>query len=214
MPLILTVFLAIAVAACSTDIHSSSNPPVDRNPTDNPAMRTESQNTQVILAEKNDSNRKDITKYAEISLRYLEREKSQYGLDHPRKQLMYKMESVDNLQKKHVKFQQVQNDIPVWGREMIVHLDEQDRVYLVTGEVLGGLRSINTVPGISLEDAARHVSYDGELKNGSLYIFNFDNENYLAYGFTLTKGLMRDFVFIDAHNGKLIHRISGTPTLH
>ena len=51
-----------------------------------------------------------------------------------------------------------------------------------------------------------------KIKDIELYIFNQNSNNYLAYQLTLTKGLLREIVFMNTHDGKIIHRISGTHT--
>ena len=157
--------------------------------------------------------------YVEHAYVHLEQNKSKYGLENPRSQLTFINEKVDNLDNKHVKFQQVHEGVPVWGREIIVHLDENNFLNNISGGILTGLSMLNTQPVITKEKAGNEVmqakQWGGKgwkVMDIELYIFNQNDNNYLVYRLTLTKGLLREFVFLNAHDAQIIHRISGTNT--
>jgi len=159
------------------------------------------------------------SRYAEYVYLYFEQKKWKYAINNPRSQLVFKSESLDNLQNKHVKFQQVHKGVPVWGREIIVHLDENNFVYSISGEILTGLSMLNTQPAIAkgkaVDLAMQAKQWGGkgwQVKGVELYVFNQNGNNYLVYRLTLTKGLLREFVFMNADDAEIIHRISGTHT--
>ncbi|TPW13033.1 MAG: hypothetical protein FD130_1648, partial [Halothiobacillaceae bacterium] len=45
-----------------------------------------------------------------------------------------------------------------------------------------------------------------------LYIYIDQSRPLLAYQVTLTRGMERWFVFVDAHDGAVLNKITGTPT--
>ena len=155
--------------------------------------------------------------YIEKSYVYLEREKIKHFLNDPRNQLVIISEIVDRLKKKHLRFRQVHMGVPVWGKEIIVHFDENDSVYRISGGVLRGISIFNIDPATSPEDAGNTVLKSSQwgglgwkITNNELTILRVDGNNYLTHQLTLTKGLLREFVFVDANEGVIIHRISGT----
>ncbi len=157
--------------------------------------------------------------YAKYAFSYLEEEKAKFNLENPRTQLRFISENIDKQNNKHVKFQQIYEDIPVWGYEIIVHLDENNQAYQVSGEILTGFQKLDTKSALSPDRASSMIlQYDpwgseGWKVNGSeLFIFNNGNNTYLTYRLVLVKGLFREFLFVDANDGRIIHKISGTPT--
>ncbi len=159
--------------------------------------------------------------YVEHAYLYLEQNKLKYGLEAPRSQLAFKSENIDNIQNKHVIFQQVHKSVPVWGREIIVHLDANNSVYRISGKILTEISMLNIQPVIAKEKAGDIAMQTNQwrgkgwqVKDTELYIFNQNSNNYLVYRLTLLKGLLREFVFMNAHDGEIIHRISGTHTIN
>ncbi|MDX2463825.1 MAG: hypothetical protein QNK31_04880 [Porticoccus sp.] len=152
---------------------------------------------------------------------HLENEKVKYNLHNPKVQLKLISVNVDKLEKKHLKFQQVYQGVSVWGRQVLVHLDEDNSVYRVSGEVLEGLNTLNIIPAISLEEAGIAVQQSEQwgrqgwkIKKRELSILEKNGKKYLTYRLTITKGLMREFLFVNANDATIIHRITGTQTLN
>jgi Zn-dependent metalloprotease len=160
-----------------------------------------------------------VPRYAQYAYAYLEQEKAKYNLEDPRAQLTFIGENIDKQQNKHIKFQQIHHGVPVWGYQMIVHIDANDRVYSVTGDILTGLGNLNPNPSIPEQrvntEIEQHEDWGKQgwkVANSDLYVFNHNSINYLTYRLTLVKGLLREFLFVNANSGDVIHRVSGTPT--
>jgi Zn-dependent metalloprotease len=157
--------------------------------------------------------------YAKYAYAYLEQQRTKFYLLDPQKQLTFISENIDQQNNKHVRFQQVYEEVPIWGHEIIVHLDDNNQVYHVSGEVLTGIQNLNTKPALS-PDRVKHLikqndpwaSEGWKVHDSELYIFNLDGNNYLTYRMTLMKGLLREFLFVSANDGSIVHKISGTPT--
>jgi Zn-dependent metalloprotease len=160
-----------------------------------------------------------VPRYAQYAYSYLDQQKAKYNLDDPREQLTFTGENIDKQQNKHVKFQQIQHGVPVWGHQMTVHIDANDQVYSVTGDILTGLGTLNPRPSMSEQRVNTEIEqHDDWGKQGwkvahsELCVFNHNSNNYLTYRLTLVKGLLREFLFVNANSGDVIHRVSGTPT--
>ncbi len=158
-----------------------------------------------------------LSQYVEYAYLSLEQEKAKYGLTNPREQLIFRSEHIDTSQKKHVKFRQVHKNIPVWGREIIVHLDESNSIYRVSGKILAGLSALSTQPAIALGEAKSAVmqasQWGGQgwrIKNHELCVLSQNGSHYLAFQLTVVKSLLRAFIFVNANNGVIIHSTPGT----
>ena len=157
--------------------------------------------------------------YAKYIFAYLEQEKTNFNLDNPQSQLRFVNETIDNQNNKHVSFQQVHNDVPVWGHEIIFHLDASNSVYHVSGEILAGIYELNTTPVLSADRVndviMQHDPWSSEawkINDSELYVFNHNTKSYLTYRLTMAKGLLREFLFVNANDGSIVHKVSGTPT--
>ena len=173
-------------------------------------------NTQIIEADN-----QQTSQFLKQAFLYMENEKVKYNLHNPKAQLKLISVNIDKLEKKHLKFQQVYQGVSVWGRQVLVHLDEDNSVYRVSGEVLAGLNTFNIMPAISPEEAGIAVQQSDQwgrqgwkIKKRELSILEKNDNNYLTYRLTITKGLMREFLFVNANDGTIIHRITGTQTLN
>jgi thermolysin len=87
-----------------------------------------------------------------ISLQFLSANKDLYKLQAPNKELLIKNIVSDRSGSTHVKYQQIYKDIPVFGSELIVHLDADNVVKGTNGKFTEGL-AINVKPTISAKDA-------------------------------------------------------------
>ena len=158
-------------------------------------------------------------KHIDQAYSYLEQNSVKYGLNKPRIQLILKNQQIDDQQNKHLKFQQVHNAIPIWGRQVIVHINSTDSVYHVSGKPLTNIGELDTQPTITIQAAgnlALRIKQKNKsswnIKSSELVILNKDKNNYLTYRLTLANGLLREFIFIEAHTGKTIHEASGNYT--
>ena len=159
--------------------------------------------------------------YLELAYTHLDNNRDQLGLSNPRNELTPMDYREDNLRFMHIKFQQAVGGIPVWGGHVIVHINSSDDVYRVTGQPYHGLQDINTSPVLTKVEAENIAVHAGKDSPGGwqpsttlLYVFPEKSGARLVYEVTVTNGLKRKFVIIDAGSGQLVKTLSGTPTLN
>ncbi|MCK5506805.1 MAG: hypothetical protein KAJ10_16690, partial [Thermodesulfovibrionia bacterium] len=120
--------------------------------------------------------------YVEIVFRFLESRRELLKIDDPQAEFEMSKVNTDNLQFKHIKFQQISNSIPVWGREINVHLNGNNNVYLVQGHYEPTLKDVATTAKISekraaqlaIEAAVLHKTGQWRAKEIKKYIFMID----------------------------------------
>ena len=157
--------------------------------------------------------------HLELAYDYLVKNRIALGLKNPRKELKLIAYQADKLDFKHIKFQQLFNNVPVWNSFLTVHINVSDIVYRVSGQPYQDIGDINTTPALSAKEAGEHAVQTDTTDNGNwkpekaeLCIFLDGHTGRLAYEVTVTKGFVRKFVFIDAMNGELIKTLTGTYT--
>ena len=74
------------------------------------------------------------------------------GVRDPEAELKLKAAKQDDLGQTHVRFEQVHKGIPVFGRQIITHLDGANRRE-VTGVLFNGVREVDTTPKVSADQA-------------------------------------------------------------
>ena len=141
----------------------------------------------------------------------------------PRQEFEITGEKIDELGFKHITLQQVLNGIAIWGRSISVHLNQDNHVYLLKGHYEPTLKNVDTTPILSAEQAAdRAISeapgveegWCAEEKKLSILMVEAQNPR-LVYRVTLVRGFTRrEYYFVDARDGKILHKMSGTPSGH
>ena len=161
---------------------------------------------------------REQNRYEDIAFAFLASIKDLLKSKNPKSDFEYIGVSVDQFQMKHVMLQQVFYGIPLWGKKIYVHLNKGNKVYLSQGNSVPTLSEMNTMPGISKNEAVSHAIEDvskgkggWDSKKEELVIYVDDRSApRLAYVITLVKGLAgREFYIIDAKKGEVIKRISG-----
>jgi Zn-dependent metalloprotease len=138
----------------------------------------------------------------------------------------------------HAIYQQVYNGVPVFAGELRAHQNAQGQLTAVNGTFVPDI-NVNTIPALSAEDAASraiadvlaNLPKDDNLTGASLSISAADlsvqantlyvyrdgllqdvaGPNLLAYEVVVTDGAgVREFVYINAHSGKIVNRYSAT----
>jgi Zn-dependent metalloprotease len=159
-------------------------------------------------------------RYGEIVYQFLLSLDKLLKIDDPYREFEIAGVKTDSLESKHIKLQQVHNGIAVWGRSISVHLNQDNHVYLFQGHYEPTLRNVDITPNLSEKEAAKRAISEatgGEggcrVQENKLFIFMVgDQTPRLAYRITLVQGLMRrEYYFVDAMNGKILHKLSGTP---
>jgi len=121
-----------------------------------------------------------------------------------------------NLGFQHLRFQRTSQQIPVWPQELIVHIDRENQVYRIDGQ-LQAVPQFTLPPKLTTQDAMLKAinsmapkKGQWAAKNSKLYIYQHKHTPAtLAYQVEINQGLFRQFVFIDADDGTVVHRIEG-----
>jgi bacillolysin len=127
-----------------------------------------------------------------------------------------KQEIPDSLGLKHIKLQQFYKGISVWGKEMIVHLDKEDTVYLIEGRITP-TPDTDISPRISKYEAMDVVIRDFEETpsfSDPELVIHVDGIGIkrLAYHIEVHLGYQQWQYFIDAKTGVVIEKYNDTKT--
>jgi Zn-dependent metalloprotease len=149
-----------------------------------------------------------------------------FGLDDSAKELKILDKEKDDLGMIHISYNQIYQDVPVFGAQAIVHVKKDLSVSSANGKLVPDI-SLKTNPDLSQKEAEEKAGeswkkqFDGgeyQVKKTTLYIFNKglaenkkDDKNYLTWQVELasTDQKKHEFYFIDAGNGKLVFQITG-----
>jgi Zn-dependent metalloprotease len=156
-------------------------------------------------------------------------------------QLVLSSRFTDALGATHLNYEQVFQGVPVFGAVLRVHLDAENRLTAVNGVFIPDV-ALGTSPKLTAAEAGRlaiaEVAADppvdesgeaasvsgGDLTADSITLMvyrtglirNVPGSNQLAYEVVVTNGSsVREFVYVQAHAGKILNRYSGvTDALH
>ena len=155
-------------------------------------------------------------KFAAPALSYLKANSGEHGVTEPDKQLTFLCENVDELQQKHVRFQQSYEGVPVWGRQVIVHFDREDLATSTSGGIQSIAQKIATQPKldkyIASTTAAKAAGQGWKARDSVLYVYPHEGDARLAHLVNVAKGLERAMVFVDAETGIVLNQISASPS--
>ncbi len=149
-----------------------------------------------------------------------------FGLSTGVAELQLQKTETDSVGTTHFTYAQRYAGLPVFGAVLKVHLDAAGQVSVVTGTLVPDI-TVSSAPARSTAEVEKvAVQYVLALKPGTtlaargnrLLVFReglakgVPGPNHLAYEVEVGDGSsVREFVYIDAHTGKFIDRISGTP---
>jgi len=162
-------------------------------------------------------NIKNLSGYQSAAEKFLTDNRILLKLSDPKKELVQKRRWMDRLGTKHFRYQQTYNGIPLWGKELMVHLNESDSVYLCQGRYEPTPELLDTTPEITVEQALEAAGdHLGITTNGhyppktELVIYTAsDGGKTLAYKVDISPSLdQRWLYFVDADTGAVIHRIN------
>jgi len=125
----------------------------------------------------------------------------------------------DKLKKTHVWYQQAVEGIPIWGKQVVYHLNEKNQGYLFQGDYLPRKKYLTIQEKISLDEALQITQKTLNMDNYQLqqaelnYYPDSENKLQLAYKLEITQGLeQRWLVFVDAVQGVVLHQIQNIHT--
>ncbi len=90
-----------------------------------------------------------------------------FRLDQPNEELVVRRIDLDKLGTTHVRFDQLYRGMPIPGAQLIVHLDRDRRVVLVSGKYFATPTGLATTPKLSADDARAIAAQAGGFAEGA-----------------------------------------------
>ena len=167
----------------------------------------------------------DATKQND-SLQFLSTYSTLFGITDAASELKLVRTTKDNLGRTSVSYQQVYNGVPVYAGEVKSHFDASDQLVAISGTFVPDI-SLNTTPSRSAADASAialtRVKGGLAVEAGNLVttqpvlmvyrtgLFKgVAGTSHLAWQVTVGNGVnVREFVFVDAHSGKVLEQFTG-----
>src|SRR5688500_16976080 len=154
------------------------------------------------------------------SLEFLAQHGRAFGLRDAQSELKLEGVATDRIGGSHVTYSQQHHGVPVFGTALKAHYDEQGNLEAVNGTVVPDIE-VSVSPTRSADEAGaaalKQVSAsDATVRGSRLVVFReglakgVEGDNHLAYEVEVGNGGdVREFVYVDAHTGKVIDQISG-----
>jgi len=155
------------------------------------------------------------------TMAFLDRHGRAFGLSSPRTELKFERRGADRGGRTHLAYSQEHLGVPVFGASLRAHFDADGNLASVNGTVLPDI-DVSVVPSRSADDAGAAAlkflgaASDVSVRSSRLMVFReglakgVPGADHLAYEIEAGNGKdARDFVYVDAHTGKVIDRISG-----
>ncbi len=165
------------------------------------------------------------------SLEFLARYGALFGVTDPARQLQEIAGWDDRVGHSHLVFRQLHEGLAVFGGELRAHLDQEGRLFAMNGLFVPEV-AVDPVPAVPLDRAraiaVALVAKGGALTAGGLVVADAElmvyrdglarglpGPDHLAWRLEVTNGRgVREFVFLDAHDGQVVERIPGIHHLH
>lgn len=149
-----------------------------------------------------------------------------FGLAAPDKQLKEVGRQKDQTAGTHFSYQQYHAGVPVFGAVLKAHFDAKNQLRAVNGTVIPNIaisptptRSASSVTPLAISTVmAQKPGVALTARHTQLYVFQAGLARGVDLGIHLVwevevgdGGTVREFVYVDAHNGKVVDQITGTP---
>lgn len=157
-----------------------------------------------------------------IAKKFLAEHNELFAMDTPQEEVELKELKTDSGDNQHLKFRQLYKGVPVFGRQVIVHMDSENAIKGVNGKTVRNTEiSLPNQPKISSEEALKTVIADdnGNEKlqdnDPKLQVLYHEGKSNLTWHVTVTgidKGLYNQKIsalweyFVDALTGKVLWR--------
>ncbi len=163
----------------------------------------------------------------EKALSFLENYKALYELENPQTDFILRETKTDNYGLRHVILMQLHNGVPVYDGQLRFHFNKKSELSSVNGNVISKIK-LSATPVLSAAQAEakaiqlvknQKINYSGQpldVFESRLYVFpkglaqgQFIS-NHLVYEVEVRNNAdVREFLYIDAHNGKLVEQFTG-----
>ncbi len=160
---------------------------------------------------------------------FLAEHEAAFGLLDHASELIITRQGIDAHGRGQARYRQVYKGIPVFGAEFTSHFDRAGELRVISASTIN-IEALNTTPSwrpddaqatardhVARNDALRGPGNDLESINTQLLVFRsgllkgVPGENHLAYRIEVVNDTrtVREFVFVDAHTGKVLDQITG-----
>jgi Zn-dependent metalloprotease len=172
--------------------------------------------TSSVLMKRSSANQSTATtleSHAQTARHFLETAQKLLHLDNPAQELTLTSNRSDTMGKRHLRFHQYYQDIPVWNCALTVHLDQTGNVELVDGAFSPSPKKLSTKPIYTADQAVEnarlwipHGADAVETDSPQLVIYpEPDKRSRLAWEVKLSAALNHQWlVLVDAENGTQI----------
>jgi len=141
----------------------------------------------------------------------------------------FKLETIETDQYgfKHIVLIQIYQGIPIFDGQLKFHFNSEEKLTAINGNYIPNIK-LNSVASLSESEASvialqtinnQRINYSGislQAKESTLYVFQkglvqgYLGTNHLVYRIEITNNNdVREYVFVDAHNGKIIEQFTG-----
>ncbi len=151
----------------------------------------------------------DVKKHAETIMLFLKENPELFRLQSPESELRLSRSEDDDLGFRHFRYERLINQVPIYGDELIIHINKQADIYQVNGQYHASLVRTTTpdIPAdragaIALELGAAHKMQ--KVEKSTLIFYPAHGDLHLAWQVRLMGGIYRWEYFIDAQNGTLL----------
>lgn len=150
---------------------------------------------------------------ADVAIAFLEAYRGAFRIDDPAAEMQVAHVLTDDLGLTRVRLRQQYRNIPVQGGELLVQLDRDAHVTLVSGRYLATPRGLSTKPAIDPAAAARAAGAGADAPPPELVVHTGESGTpRLAYRVLVAPRVDEGFeVFVDATTGNVLDRV---PTVY
>jgi Zn-dependent metalloprotease len=170
---------------------------------------------------------------SDITNSYLDENRILLRLVNPKDELKLTNSTTDKEGLTHIKYEQYFENIPIWGKELYVHLDSKDNIYLINGKTVPTFENFTTNTNILSESKIVEISssdlsktchieeipaqfkelmhYSAPTLQKYIWCDNKEHKPYLVY-FVNIRPNIRDnwYYFIDAVTGNVLEKYNAT----
>lgn len=228
-PLLMIVPLVVLALAISGPVWAASNKTKPHDPAAVERLRSQT-GAQVALSDATGTARfvrvpkgralgQAKAGKAEHALAFLDSHGRAFGVRDARSELKLVTTATDRWGGSHFTYSQDHRGVPVFGAMLKAHYDPQGNLSAVNGTLVPDI-DVDVAPRRSAQEvgaaALGDVAGGATVRSSHLVIFReglakgVPGDNHLAYEVEVGNGAdIREFVFVDAHSGKVIDRFSG-----
>ena len=164
---------------------------------------------------------------ADDPLAFVEAHPALFGLQHPARELRLRSTVTDDSGRRHITWQQHYRNLPVWGQELVAHLDADGSLYALNGRYVPTPQTLDSVEPViarntAVQRALEHLSrrvvieslspqwrqllgYEGPAAQLCIWVDPLSQQAHLSWHLEIRPDARTRWVyFIDAHTGQIL----------